>query len=557
MSAPVVVLTNRHNVLEYLSSGMVAPRAGIPKYYRDLLAFASERDVIGLRAPLSADVVALAVEEAAETNFPVALELDVTRLTSRALDCISIDGAIKPRPVTHDGTAAWVGTGPISMDAVTRMHFRSQRDADEHLAREYQNVAADRAPVSVTPALFTGGSLSAEALKAWLATLAASPSEPEWQYTHLDRVRGAQLLALTTSPGRTAWLRDILKAVTPTSAAAPSKGTKKAKRTKSKITNVESGAAPPWLVSGLTSIASGTPSSNSDFESRLFAAALSVFMRTDREVKWRPLAVLSEIETWVSRDTSAGSNLELAKNIESIRLILNNDRDFKPLNTGKGLDAAKALLMALLRPDAERLLSWERERSGADDAVHSAAATLVGALSGYRLLPISLRRRGLDTFLEKIAVSRLSTGGDRDWMDPPMSDAFEVEVHETRQGDTGSVTVAWKRDTILEVELAPASLRTRLLDLDVASGNNVALLTRIATLLGWTDCMRTTIVLPSPEFSVAMYGKGRQIGISTVGVVQVETSLELAAFRAKLESEGVPLALESDVRGLLESHRIP
>jgi hypothetical protein len=307
-------------------------------------------------------------------------------------------------------------------------------------------------------------------------------------------------------------------------------------------------------VSGLASIAEGVASAQPDLESKLFATALSVFIRVDRDVKWRPLEVLSAIEEEMKREPEGGVDVELVKSLESIRLILNNERDFKPLNTGKGLDAAKALLMALLRPDPERLLSWERAQSGADDAVWSAAASLVGALSGYRMLPASLKRTGLDNFLETSAITRLGLGGDRNWTDAHTFGASEIEVLEVGQGDAAVARLVLRGVTILETHLAPASLQTRLLDLDASSASNVSLLAAIATRLDWTDCFRTTVVLPSREFVVSASKKERQFSISTVGVVEVETSLDLAAFRTKLEAQGIPVALESDLRDLLAAN---
>src|SRR4051794_33869898 len=75
---PLLFVTNRYNLLEFLSAGYLLPVYGIPKYYADLLALCPGRLPL-VRGGVSASVSA-EVSKEDPTAFPVALtvEDDVT-----------------------------------------------------------------------------------------------------------------------------------------------------------------------------------------------------------------------------------------------------------------------------------------------------------------------------------------------------------------------------------------------------------------------------------------------------------------------------------------------
>src|SRR5687768_1165974 len=70
---PLLVPTNRFNLLEILASRVIAPRAAYDKYYTDLLELAPGRIPV-IAGPVGARTIELVTREG-DATFPVLLEL--------------------------------------------------------------------------------------------------------------------------------------------------------------------------------------------------------------------------------------------------------------------------------------------------------------------------------------------------------------------------------------------------------------------------------------------------------------------------------------------------
>jgi hypothetical protein len=563
---PLVVLSNRYNLLEFISSGMIECKEGISKYYQDLLSLSPPGVIPVLRAPISAEVAALANSES-ETAFPVAIALDSKALTTRKLPAICATGEAAMLSIGDEDGIGWLGAGAIPLAAVTAVYFRSKEELEEHRAREYANVATDALPLKIDPLLFEGGALGVDSLRQWLVGSAIQTGVTSEGFDRADRLRGARYLALLTSPGRSVWLRGVLDAIRPKSLSNTDisgtggvtiSGVKKIGGKKGQIrkggpspASLTADGAPLWFLRGLEGMAHEAQPAR-DIETRMFAAALAVFSNTRREARWRPLEVVSAIEVRLSGQSMSLESDDLAKSLESIRAILRNDREFRPFKPGKGLSAAKALLMALLRPDITRLLSWSREQSGADDASWSAAATLVGALGGFRTLPTRIRHRGMDRYFERLVTLELRPGTECDWIDAPPENELDVSVAENITSGAARIIAEWHGQTILAIDKAPVTLTERLLGIDASSEAGALALYGVAKLMEWTDCIRTTIRLAGPEFAVSGVGKSRALTITVEGEAEVSATINSEWFLTRLKKEGIPLDREGEVVALLE-----
>jgi hypothetical protein len=183
-------LTNRYNLLEFLSAGRILPRCAIGKYYEDLLCV-SDGYIPTFSAEPPADVIAQASSES-PTSFPVIVELD----PSRILDFSEVGG--------FDGQTAsmvvWQQSLPMS--ATRAIWFRTDIERAEHLARSYRNVPSFES-LSVNAALFSSKRTGLERIDRYLAELPPLDTTGLRAQLHsADRLAGADLASgLPTAAG--------------------------------------------------------------------------------------------------------------------------------------------------------------------------------------------------------------------------------------------------------------------------------------------------------------------------------------------------------------------
>ena len=397
---PVVFLTNRYNLLEFLSSGMIAPKGAFDKYYEDLLGIVSGRVPL-VRGPVDQSLVdAVGLEDA--TAFPVLVELDPDAIEFG--DVPALCGEAASKLPSCRVVLALAPAGVVPMAAVVRTHFRSEKELTEYLARRYENVPSPISPV-VTPEFFGEGSVGLSELAEFLSCTQPLDGGIEVALDRADRIAGARVAALLAASADKELFEEILRLMA-----------RAARRRR---------ASP--IPHYLSVILADRELRNLGADGLLFAAAAKVLARTDKSRSWRRLEILDAIETLLRlEDPTNEDAVELKRNLNPIRGILSNERDFKPFSD-KGLISAKALLMVLLRPDVERLLEWPSEESGADDAVRIAACALAGLLRGRKRMPLTLRPDRLDSYLTSLIVARLADDG---LSDARIEDSGEATVDE-------------------------------------------------------------------------------------------------------------------------------
>jgi hypothetical protein len=293
------------------------------------------------------------------------------------------------------------------------------------------------------------------------------------------------------------------------------------------------------------------PPAKADLDTRLFFAAARVLRASMRQERWRPLDVLASIEEHAREpQLSEQDDAEILRNLEPIRSILRNERDFRPLNTGKGLLVAKALLLVLLRPEPHRLLSWERQESGASDAMVMTAAVLSGLLSGHKRLPISLRSEGMDTFLAERAAARLASAQGV-WAAATHAGQDVAVMDSISENGGASLALMWRGVQLLSRAKPPPTLVETMLSMGLGHPSRSDLALRIVRALDWVDCVKALVSLPAGEYSLKR-GKGSNLVLTTTGFPTITHSLDEARFAERLAKEGIPPDCEAQLWELVK-----
>ena len=391
-SLAVGIVTNRWNVLEFLTRGLVVPSDGFRKYYSDLGRMSPQRIVI-LRAPLSPSVVSDVTSEDRETAFPVFLELDSASSQGEG-PALTGDGMpLESSQIADPRASAWAPSTVFDLDAFSALHFRSEEEREEHTIRagDYANAVALNIPNHVTPHLFAGAGVELDQLSGWLGSL------PPGEFTRrrleeADRLGGALLGGVAATPGSKQHVQLAIRLLEDPS-ASPGKPARD--------------GSPEWL-SGWKPGA--RTSKASDSNTLVFHAACSVLSSIDLTKEWRGTETLEKIVQRVSKR----ANLEsLAPYLDYMRDVLGDRATYDPARQVTDGEVLRSLLMVLLRPDLERLLKWFPE-SGGTASERMTAGFLSGLIAGRTMLPSSVRSPELDGLVrrrERIALGVES--GDR------------------------------------------------------------------------------------------------------------------------------------------------
>lgn len=482
-----VIVTNRSNVMEWLSSGLLTPRAAFGKYYEDSLEF-SEYAIPVVRAPMSGELLEIGGGTAG--NFPVLAEVDA--------DAVHwLDPAASLGMLEAD-----------TLSVLTALHFRSNEERSEFAAREFENVRKERAPCETSPELFGGESQpTREELQRALGT--ASPSKPALDFRTADRLSGAQLLSLRAATASESQLENLSKRIFGKPAKRPPR---------KKLVH-----ALDWLY--LTeSLAAYAPKKNAGFDERVFLACAAVFLDQDRSNAWDAAAVLSEIDQTLSHDDaiSAENRARWSRASERIATYLRGDDPFVRFRDDKpGVE--KALLLGLIRDTPEAVLSWRDEDIGAHEDDLLLAAALVGLRHGRKAMSVDLRPPSLDAALASLEVSGLRGR--------QIESNVTVEIRKTEMGPR--LVMSLDGGDVFEAKLPPPTAAQVMEELDPGSPVTVSGLVEIATQRGWTSALRTTIVIRGPVELKAVRGA---VEVVADGVPEIETSVRTSVFKKLVES---------------------
>jgi hypothetical protein len=377
---PAYVATNRHNLLKILAVRMLMPVEGFDdKYYDDLFRFAPGRIPV-LAGGLSERLDSVVASD--EHDFPVLLELDVTKLATVTVPTIGDqeDGA----PIGTVGALGWAPAGPIPFDVVQRIHFRSDADFEAFTLNEFADVRAVPERLLVTRELFTNKGDQA-GVEASLQQM-TPPNLPR-SLVSVDRRAGAlELMALVLERGHAALYADISNGQYPEQASPAARG------------------LASWILWRDVS----ADADHDGGEEAATATILRTLETIERRKSWRPLEIVKDVRSAIDRELRGAGSASHEPALVRAESILRSDEAFGGFREG-GWPILKALLLGLMRPDPERLDADELEKLGADAETRLLTAAAVGALNGRARLPLIVRPELLDDALALWECDRTRT----------------------------------------------------------------------------------------------------------------------------------------------------
>jgi hypothetical protein len=326
------VLTNRWNLIEFLTRRLVVPREAFTKYYPDLLEL-TPGSIPVVSTPMSEELVNAATGGAGDPtaqSFPVFIEFPDLPV-----------GA--PRV--------------LRLEAARAIHFRNEQELIEHRARPY-GATPEGPPLKVTPSLFTGGDQQPTQLADGPA-----PFDPELstRLADLDRYTGAVALCAAISP------------MTERGAAAVAR-----------LIDGDnwSDSTAPWLAT-TRQLVLGDPVNLAGEADDVIHQVVVDRLLAD-ESAGDPDAFLDRVREGLAGRDALDRDTEQA--LTHISRVLAGDVDFEGFRS-EGREVLRGLFMFMLRSTPQRLLPWATSTSGAGEPAVLTAAFYCG---------LTIRRSGLD-----------------------------------------------------------------------------------------------------------------------------------------------------------------
>lgn len=489
-----VVVTNRSNVLEWLSSSLTLPRSAYEKYYTDTLEILDDAVPL-VAAPVSADLVAHAESELG--TFCVLAEIPAEAVT------------------TADDSRVGLLT-PTTLDVVRALHVRTEDHRREFLARRFDNLDIARIDVHVTPDLFDGMD-GVDARQLPRTVTSPEVKKPAIPWDVADRLGGARALALRAVSGDVAHVGAVVSVLI---GEAPKRGRRKPK------------AVPEWLAV-TPALREFAPKKTSVFDERLYLAAAAVLLARDRRDALDPAVVLAEVDRLLDADASIATadREHWRKARDRIAGVIDGDSAFTGFRSEEPR-TEKALLLALIRSAPHEVLAWAEEDIGAHNDDLLLAAVFVGLTAGRKTLSWELRPAALDLAL---AARELEDCG------------FTASAH-------ASAAVERDGELVIEVDgvvtrslaLPPAPVASLLEKLDLSDAKLVAALVDFCRRHDLGRAVTTTI---SVEGEVQLRSRAKGIEIESRGFPRIDPRLDITVLGQCLV-DASPEAL-ADFRELL------
>lgn len=479
--ASVYFATNRFNVIDAITAGLIRPRRAFGKYYSDLLAVNPARIPL-FRSGVPEDVSRFVSAED-DHAYPVLLEVSTRHLTSSGVPALLVDGSAATGSVGFGEAVCWAPAGVIPFGAVESIVFRSEAERSEliHRSTPARNVELGGLDTVVDPSRFSvDGNPRIAAVEAWLkrASKPANPSEAELR--RWDRIAGAVLLAahaaVPTSENME-FLLGLLVDGQPTP---------------------KPGAMPLWLRG--TALRGGKPERHrrSDMAEVMGRAIVDVILGTDPAVKWRPTELLAAVRQAVTSQVSGEGAADAERLLEYIRAVVSNEREIAPFTSRGHQEAARALLMFLLRPEQDRAMKAQTMFTGARSPELVATAAFSGALVGMSQLFVEYRPPGM---VELVGAMEAAAINRRIKDAAFQADPGDIATVRSTISTSGLGQVAIDYLDVFSAEVArPLTLGGLLLHLD-AGEIDEDVCVEIAVELGWADDSVWTVIDAQPARS--------------------------------------------------------
>lgn len=492
-------VTNRSNLVEILSSGLLTGRSGFQKYYPDYLQYAPDRVPL-FAGPLDESIVEAIDEQGPEDSFPVILEVDPSLLSQGKIDALSNGGEeISVEPGNPSGSV-WAAPAVIPRQAIRSVMFMTEEAHQDFVSRPYENARTDAPPFRSGDEVCGPGQVTYEEVAEWLNNLPELDALGDGSIRREDRVSGGVLTAIVAAEEEGHYSQPLLDLM------------------RGEFFEVERegpSALPVWFRQPLRPEdrrhISNLPK---DHDSCLFRAVVDELLDVDLSERWNNEEVLNAIKNrFAETEVDEEGRDYILKQFDYLSDVIRARRRFDGFNEG-GSDVIKSLLLVLVRPEPSRLLSWSREDTGANTPIMVTAGLFSGIILGRKRMPADLRPSEIDDRLAWLAADRLRE---------------EYGVY----GPSDSVPATRPVDPI------DVLLRA---DLEEEEPRQVAL--EICRKAGWDDCVSTILIPPGDETMEMFYTRSRKDGRRKVaafrirGEAEVEYEISAEAFERRLREDG-------------------
>jgi hypothetical protein len=499
------VPTARPNVVGMLTAGLVMPAVGLPKYYEDLLALAPSRLVLSSHG---------ANRDWFTTNGtpggkPALIEVDVMPAGEE---------------LRHGNVTVAAPATAIPISRVLRIHLPTERQAEEFLARRYDNFAPEKSLVAASPDLFGVDEAPNRAeIATWLASL-DRPAHPTVEDIEAaDRLGGAVTM-LVASPALSADDVRARRAVLDR-LASPQPDPAIAEFVADAL------AAPEWL------------SADPEPDRQLLRACVDVLARLTPTARLGARRVIADIQREV-----VGSNDEVESNLRRVESVLKGRSELRPLVPDAGLRSAKSLLLFLLRQAPEDVVTWSADMPS-DPLAVVGASVLAGFTAGGRRVPTSLRRLELSPIVSCVLADRINAGLDaaESYLDPieltvrsqevdgGRSESLCINDHEVLSFTEPSATTEESQPELFtdvtaadepppDGSTAGRAMAEGLADADFDSVEVARASAAVCIRFGWDDLVETVVRVPDRGFTV----RGGEV--TFVGTPTITRRIDKATF---------------------------
>jgi hypothetical protein len=443
------VLTNRWNLIEFLSRRLIVPEAAFTKCYDDLLKLTPGRIPL-VDAPVSAQLIDAVTGEDSQVIFPVFIEVN-----------------------GHDRNA---NPAAIRWSDTFAVHFRSERDLREHSAREFANVPTGINAL-VSPDLFGPGAQYLESI-----SQPSTAPDPDTSGS-LDRsTRWAAALLLGTAA--------IANHADAGTAAAVGR----------LLDDKKWGKADCPHLQPIRSMRLGKEiRSGRNLEQKLFAAIARRLCSEGHPGD--PVEFVLSLKDELELDDKS------SRAIDKIAAIVDGEEEFHPFRGG-GSTVAKALLVVLLRREPKNLMPWAAEHAKADPATLLTAGIFMGLARGRHVLPVASRPDTLDKALVEIEFAAATSQTWSEDVSISAQSTGETVVHRIIAGAIHielSEPPPTLHDRLVGADLADPAIAAGCLAVARDRGWAKAIRTRIRKHSGFHVTSRNEIVLQGePEITVEL-----------------------------------------------------
>lgn len=575
------LLTNRNNLLEILSSGLVKPASLYGKYYPDLGGVCPEAVPLLLRDPSSTLVDRMVGED--PTAFPVLLDIDLEGAAGTAQAVFADYRTDQVEMPLREDAVCLVVDGVVPATRVRAVHFRSEQELQEHTARAYENVRESAVPLQVSPERFQGRRLNLRSLLRALAHThgTATAVQPE-QVTRADALGGALLMVATLAEqdirlplAALAHVLELLHASEDTAGTLEREG--------------DSGELVRHLVIFAAALLDDRNVADPGMQARVPVGDASAQHRSDPvadlllTVVARTLATLSPeeyygeaalesirvgleraLESAASEDVG-GLPPQYRMILDAIEAVVNSSMDLEEFPATE-MPVATGLLQFLLQSDPSRAMSRALEVQRYDPGVAVVAVACSGALYGRAMIPVACRPeirferyvdealarylnhtgRGLSLpALDSLAVE--AQPADDEQQEEVLKAADHILMHRRVLPPAAATTAGVGRDGMVDgpevqgqvpmesftPERADEAFR-RLSTSDLGSGPEKEAAIRLCRAAGWNSCVITTIKLERPGAVVTDMPRAE---VRMEGFVSSAVSIRMDRFRKELTAE--------------------